>query len=45
MPGQSTDGAIFYPSGGKPLGPGKLTVNAAGEIFEFEPEPSPAHVN
>ena len=36
-PGQSTDGAVFYPTAGKPLGPGRLTVNAAGEIFEFDP--------
>src|SRR5581483_2141657 len=37
-PGQSTDGAVFYPSGNKPLGSGKLIVNAAGEIFEFPVE-------
>ncbi len=35
-PGQSTDGAVFYPTAGKPLGPGKLCVNAAGASFEFE---------
>jgi hypothetical protein len=35
LPGQSTDGAIFYPNNGKPLGAGKLIVNAAGEMFEF----------
>lgn len=40
QPGQSTDGAIFYPTSGKALGPGKLIVNAAGESFEFEPEPT-----
>jgi hypothetical protein len=34
-PGQSTDGAIFYPDGGKPLGAGKLIANAAGEEFVF----------
>ncbi len=34
-PGQSTDGAIFYPNQGKPLGTGKLVVQAAGEMFEF----------
>ncbi len=34
-PGQSTDGAVFYPSGGKALGSGKLVVSAAGEVFEF----------
>jgi hypothetical protein len=35
LPGQSTDGAIFYPNSGKPLGAGKLIINAAGEMFEF----------
>lgn len=35
LAGQSTDGAIFFTNGGKPLGVGKLIVNAAGEIFEF----------
>jgi hypothetical protein len=35
LPGQSTDGAIFFLNGGKPLGAGKLIVNAAGENFEF----------
>ena len=37
-PGQSTDGAVFYPSGGKPLGTGRLIVDAAAEIFEFPVE-------
>jgi len=41
-PGQSTDGAVFYPSGGKPLGAGKLMVNAAAEVFEFPVEPERA---
>lgn len=41
MPGQSTDGAVFFSTPqGKSLGPGKLTVNAAGEVFEFNPEPT-----
>jgi hypothetical protein len=46
-PGESTDGAVFYPSGGKPLGAGRLIVNAAAEVFEFpvegetQPRPSP----
>jgi hypothetical protein len=35
LPGQSTDGAIFFLNSGKPLGAGKLLVNAAGETFEF----------
>lgn len=37
-PGESTDGAIFYSTQGKPLGTGRLVVNAAGEVFEFKPE-------
>jgi hypothetical protein len=37
-PGQSTDGAVFYPSKGKPLGAGRLMVDAAGEMFEFPVE-------
>ena len=43
-PGQSTDGAVFWSNSGKPLGPGKLIVNTAGEefVFPIEVEP-PAH--
>jgi hypothetical protein len=37
-PGQSTDGAVFYPSKGKPLGAGRLIVDAAAETFEFPVE-------
>jgi hypothetical protein len=40
-PGQSTDGAVFYPNGGKALGTGRLIVNAAGEQFVFPVEPLP----
>jgi hypothetical protein len=40
-PGQSTDGAVFYPNGGKPLGAGKLIGNAAGEEFVFPVEVEP----
>jgi hypothetical protein len=36
--GQSTDGAIFYPDGGKPLGAGNLIANVAGEEFVFPVE-------
>lgn len=36
-PGQSTDGALFYPTQGRPLGAGRLSVRAAGEVFQFEP--------
>lgn len=39
-PGQSTDGAVFYPNQGKPLGAGKLIVNMAGETFVFPLEDS-----
>lgn len=42
MPGQSTDGAIFYPNQGKPLGPGRLVVTAAGETFSFPVEGEPS---
>ncbi len=38
IPGQSTDGAVFFPNNGKSLGPGKLSVHAAGEDFEFTNE-------
>ena len=37
-PGESTDGAIFYATQGKPLGSGKLIINAAAETFEFPVE-------
>lgn len=40
--GDSTDGAVFFPSNGKPLGAGKLIVRAAGETFEFEADAMPA---
>jgi hypothetical protein len=33
--GQSTDGAVFFPNQGKPLGAGKLIAETAGEIFTF----------
>jgi hypothetical protein len=38
LPGQSTDGAVFYPNNGKPLGAGQLSVHAAGEDFVFQLE-------
>ena len=40
--GDSTDGAVFFPSNGKPLGAGKLIVHAAGEVFEFAADAMPA---
>ena len=38
LPGQSTDGAVFYHNQGKPLGTGTLTVAAASETFVFPVE-------
>ena len=35
LPGQSTDGAVFYANAGKPLGNGIMRVIAAGATFEF----------
>lgn len=40
--GESTDGAIFFPSNGKLLGPGTLVVHTAGEIYEFPSDGEPA---
>jgi hypothetical protein len=37
-PGQSTDGAVFYAAGGKPLGAGKFIVTEAAEEFVFPVE-------
>jgi hypothetical protein len=34
-PGQSTDGAVFYPNAGRPLGSGTVRVRAGGAIYEF----------
>ncbi len=45
LPGQSTDGAVFYPTGSKGLGAGRLRIQAAGEIFEFEAIPALNHRN
>jgi hypothetical protein len=33
--GESTDGAVFFTTAGKPLGPGKLVVRTNTDIFEF----------
>lgn len=37
-PGQSTDGAVFFPSEGKPLNGGRLVVNTNTDTFEFKGE-------
>ena len=33
--GDSTDGAVFFQSNGKLMGPGTLVVHTGGEVFEF----------
>ena len=35
-PGESTDGAVFFLTNGKPTGPGTVLVETAGTVFEFE---------
>ena len=37
-PGQSTDGAVFFPNVGKPLTGGRILVNTNTDIFEFKSE-------
>lgn len=45
-PGQSTDGAVFFPNQGRPLGMGTVTVKTAGEVFVFPPgEDAPKPTN
>ena len=34
-PGDSTDGAVFFPTGGRDWGPGKIVVQVGEERFEF----------
>lgn len=34
-PGDSTDGAVFFATQGKPLGPGTLVVRCGPDVFEF----------
>jgi hypothetical protein len=38
-PGDSTDGAIFFQNHEKLLGPGRLIVNTAGEVYQFDVYP------
>jgi len=40
--GESTDGAVFFPSNGRLLGPGSLTIHTGGETFEFPSEGEPS---
>jgi hypothetical protein len=37
-PGESTDGALFFATHGKPRAGSRLRVKAAGQLFEFDPE-------
>jgi len=39
-PGESTDGALFFPTRGVPLTGSRLRVSVPGQVFEFRPEPS-----
>ena len=41
LAGQSTDGAVFFISNGKPFGPGTLIVHTGGEFFEFPTDGEP----
>ena len=36
-PGESTDGAVFFPTEGKGLGPGRVVVRTNTDVFEFLP--------
>lgn len=42
--GESTDGAVFIPTGGKPLGAGRVVIRTNTDTFEFNPE-SPSTPN
>src|SRR5437588_9145366 len=37
-PGQSTDGAVFFPNEGKPLSGGRVVINTNTDTFEFKTE-------
>jgi hypothetical protein len=39
-PGDSTDGALFFPAKGRTLEGSRLRVNACGQLFEFDVEPA-----
>lgn len=42
VPGESTDGAMFYDTAGKTIPGGVLRVRAAGEMFEFQHSEPPS---
>ena len=37
-PGESTDGAVFFPTEGKGLGPGHLVIRTTTDTFDFKSE-------
>jgi len=37
-PGNSTDGAIFFPTSGKPMGAGRMVVRTNTDVWEFNVE-------
>jgi hypothetical protein len=37
-PGESTDGAVFFPTRGRQLEGSRLRVTTGGQVFEFKPE-------
>ncbi len=37
-PGESTDGAVFFPVDGKNFPPGRVVVHAGSDVWEFNPE-------
>jgi hypothetical protein len=37
-PGETTDGAVFFPNEGRPLSGGRLIVNTNSDVFEFKSE-------
>jgi hypothetical protein len=39
-PGDSTDGAVFFPAKGRSLEGSRLRVTACGQLFEFDVEPA-----
>jgi hypothetical protein len=38
QPGESTDGAVFFATEGKPLGSGRMVVRTNTDTFEFKAE-------
>jgi len=42
-PGESTDGAVFFSTEGKPLGPGRVVVRTNTDVFEFNAEQPVGH--